>query len=323
MKPLHGVLALTLAIGLTMTACGSSSESKASDTKPAATETSQPADAGSTPSDPASGSSATSGPAQTSDQNAAFKSPTGNISCEITGTPNPGSVSEDGSPLQANVTCQTSSPAQRVTLTEDNKISKCSGADCLGDPAPNTPVLAYGDIKDVGMFQCRSSKAGVACVVRMASGPSTGFNISKSGIRDFDSGEWLAGGGGSGTTAPPATVPPATATPTSAPVSNPPAFKSPTGNITCSVDMSQAFCSTSSPPHAATLDSYGQLTQCSTPECVGDAGDGSLPVLGYGQQTQAGPFRCRSAKDGITCTVKTGMESSSGFRISKGGVVPV
>jgi len=94
-------------------------------------------------------------------------------------------------------------------------------------------------------------------------------------------------------------------------------FRSPTGNITCEVDLTQAYCQTVTPARSVTMSSSGSYTTCKGEQCLGDAGDGT-PTLEYGQATGVGPFRCESAATGVTCTA-----GAKGFRIANAGVTSV
>jgi hypothetical protein len=105
-------------------------------------------------------------PAQTS-HGGEFLSPSGNISCEI----------DNGYIGLHQVYCQTISPPQSVVLTLKGTFKVCKGQQCLGNPADNTPVLAYGHSTRSGPFRCVSTTSGVSCTVS-----GKGFQISRSGI---------------------------------------------------------------------------------------------------------------------------------------------
>jgi hypothetical protein len=97
-----------------------------------------------------------------------FYSPSRNISCEMnTG----GRVGEDG------VYCQTDAPPQSVTLATDGTFKSCTGMTCLGNAAPDIPMLAYGKTMALGQFKCLSEESGVTCTTG-----GRGFTINKSGI---------------------------------------------------------------------------------------------------------------------------------------------
>lgn len=97
-----------------------------------------------------------------------FLSPSGNISCEI---------DNDYIGLH-QVYCQTFSPPQSVVLARSGTYKVCKGQQCLGNPAVNTPVLAYGHSTSSGPFRCVSTTAGVTCTA-----DGKGFQISRSGVK--------------------------------------------------------------------------------------------------------------------------------------------
>jgi hypothetical protein len=96
-----------------------------------------------------------------------FLSPSGNISCEM----------DNGYIGLHQVYCQTISPPQSVVLARTGTFKVCKGQQCLGNPAINTPVLAYGHSTASGPFHCLSTTAGVTCTIG-----GKGFRISRSGI---------------------------------------------------------------------------------------------------------------------------------------------
>ena len=99
--------------------------------------------------------------------NGAFLSPTRNLGCQITQDPS------------SQVRCVSFSPPQLVTMTADGAITRCTGNSCgLGNPAMETPVLAYGAAIGNSAFLCLSSTSGITCTI-----PSGhGFTIARSGI---------------------------------------------------------------------------------------------------------------------------------------------
>jgi len=98
-------------------------------------------------------------------------------------------------------------------------------------------------------------------------------------------------------------------------------FYSPSHRIDCEIDTGgrtgadSVYCKTAEPARSASMDDQGTVTTCSGPSCIGDAAEGT-PTLAYGQTISLGPFRCSSARTGITCTAAHGR----GFVISTGGV---
>jgi hypothetical protein len=104
-------------------------------------------------------------------------------------------------------------------------------------------------------------------------------------------------------------------------------FRSPTGNIGCSLLGGLARCDIAKrswPPPARpascpTIVDFGQgLEVGSAGEgrfvCAGDTvRDPASPRLAYGTATRIGGLECLSARDGVTCTART---SRHGFFIS-------
>ena len=89
-------------------------------------------------------------------------------------------------------------------------------------------------------------------------------------------------------------------------------FISPTGNVSCAIDVDLARCDIidrdwSPPPRPADCEfDYGQGIQLVPGEpasfvCAGDTTFGAEEVLPYGEAIAAGPLRCESAESGITC----------------------
>jgi hypothetical protein len=99
----------------------------------------------------------------------AFLSPSRNISCE---------VNYQRSGLSDDAYCQTMEPPQSVQLSPTGVVAPCKGTSCLGNPAENTPTLAYDQTASLGPFSCTSRQDGVTCTV---SG-GKGFTISNAGI---------------------------------------------------------------------------------------------------------------------------------------------
>jgi hypothetical protein len=95
-------------------------------------------------------------------------------------------------------------------------------------------------------------------------------------------------------------------------------FFSPTGNISCEVSPTKAYCQTGTPARSVTMGATGRYATCTGQQCLGNAGDGT-PTLAYGTTTGVGPFRCESATAGVTCTATGGR----GFRISTSGITSV
>lgn len=100
-------------------------------------------------------------------------------------------------------------------------------------------------------------------------------------------------------------------------------FLSPSGNISCEMDLfsatnRSAYCQTWSPPASATLFPDGHVEEC-FPIKVGCLGnppedDRKLP---YGDSVVLGPFRCTSLTSAVRCIVT---RSRHGFLISRSGI---
>lgn len=129
------------------------------------TGTSQPPAGGPATTAAPSSSTGTSGSGQAPTQLAAggeFQTPSGNITCEMD---------------QAQVYCQTASPARSVKMDATGKYTTCTGEQCLANAGEGTPTLAYGTATNEGPFRCMSAVAGLTCVA-----DGKGFGISNGGI---------------------------------------------------------------------------------------------------------------------------------------------
>ncbi len=106
-------------------------------------------------------------PLQSVALNGAFVSPSKNIACLI-------DIAAD-----ASVHCATFSPPRLVTMTATGALNKCLGNLCnLGNPALDTPTLAYGTATGAEPFECISARNGMTCTVSNGKG----FTISRSGV---------------------------------------------------------------------------------------------------------------------------------------------
>jgi NHL repeat len=105
----------------------------------------------------------TAAPAATT-TSASFRSPSGNLSCEL---------------APPYVYCQSVEPAHSVRLTADGRLRTCRGTRCIGNPSANARTLGYGRQIAVGRFRCRSEESGVTCTV-IRSG--RGFRIDRDGL---------------------------------------------------------------------------------------------------------------------------------------------
>jgi len=101
-----------------------------------------------------------------------FKSPSGNISCEID--------FRRGHGISDAAYCMSISPPQNVAMNSSGVLTTVctSGDSCLSNPPYGEPTLPYGHTTELGPFTCLSESSAVTCTV--SSG--RGFAISKSGI---------------------------------------------------------------------------------------------------------------------------------------------
>jgi len=102
-------------------------------------------------------------------------------------------------------------------------------------------------------------------------------------------------------------------------------FFLPSHNIGCEVSYQrgsgiadETYCQTEQPPQSVRMSTNGVFKSCTGPSCLGNAGQGT-PTLAYGLSASLGPFTCRSAPSGVTCTVTSGR----GFSLSNAGVTSV
>jgi uncharacterized protein DUF6636 len=103
-------------------------------------------------------------------------------------------------------------------------------------------------------------------------------------------------------------------------------FKTPSGNIGCTVDVAYARCDIkdhawTAPPKPPDCDlDWGDSLQISDKAppglvCHGDTVlDPTAPVLAYGQRTRPGTILCESAEAGVTCTSQS---DGHGFFLSR------
>jgi len=77
----------------------------------------------------------------------------------------------------ATAYCQSASSTQSVSMDSSGNFTPCTGDHCMGDPALETPTLAYGQTARLGPFACVSSTDGMTCTVA-----GRGFIISRSGV---------------------------------------------------------------------------------------------------------------------------------------------
>jgi hypothetical protein len=99
-----------------------------------------------------------------------FKSPSGNIQCEI-------DFHRSGVPDGAY--CMSINPPQHVLIGPDGTLTDVctNNTSCLSNGPVGEPVLPYGQSKGIGPFVCHSEQSGMTCTAN-----GKGFTISSSGI---------------------------------------------------------------------------------------------------------------------------------------------
>lgn len=99
-----------------------------------------------------------------------FRSPSGNIGCEV-GWRRAG--------IGTYAYCQTGVPARSVRMNRVGTYRVCTGRACLGNPPKGVRTLAFGRSIRVGGFRCTSRRNGITCVVRAT---GRGFRIACQGV---------------------------------------------------------------------------------------------------------------------------------------------
>ena len=99
-----------------------------------------------------------------------FKSPSGNIECEIDFQR---SGASDGA------YCMSVNPPQHAVIGPDGTLKDVCTNDmsCLSNGPVDEPVLPYGQSKGIGPFLCHSEQSGMTCTAN-----GKGFTISSAGI---------------------------------------------------------------------------------------------------------------------------------------------
>ena len=116
-------------------------------------------------------------PASASDSARTFRSPTGNITCEVSA----------GGTSGTWVFCQSFRLPQSVRLSPEGEVAVCTGRDCLR-PRPLNPTmrLKYGASVRFGPFRCLSRRYMVSCWVgSFANHNRHGFGINLHGMLRF------------------------------------------------------------------------------------------------------------------------------------------
>jgi hypothetical protein len=116
-------------------------------------------------------------PASASASVRTFRSPTGNITCEVS----------TGGTRGTWVRCQSFRRPQSVRLSPEGDVGTCYGRECLR-PRPLNPTmrLKYGSSVRFGPFRCSSRRYTVSCWVGSFSNHNRhGFGINLHGILHF------------------------------------------------------------------------------------------------------------------------------------------
>jgi hypothetical protein len=201
-----------------------------------------------------------------------------------------------------------------------SSVARATGISSASNGIPNQAqgkrikTLAHVILSNPGRFQGREV---YRCFTLSVPAPATSEHLCLKG----HSGYW-----GMLATPKTSTPPPKPTTTTRATTAS---FFSPIHGLSCEMDDRGSavgvYCQSVSPPsHSVHMTLGGKLTICSggtitTSHCLGNPGIGT-PTLAYGEQVTVGPFRCRSQRAGVTCTVIT---SGKGFLITGARVKPI
>lgn len=99
-----------------------------------------------------------------------FRSPSGNIQCEIDFQRDPR--------IPDGAYCMSWKPLQSVTIRPDGTLANvCTGETCGSNGPTDQGVLAYGQSAVLGPFTCVSEESGMTCTAN-----GKGFTISSAGI---------------------------------------------------------------------------------------------------------------------------------------------
>jgi hypothetical protein len=105
-----------------------------------------------------------------------FRSPTGNITCEV-------SV---GGTTGTWVLCQSFRRPQSVRLSPEGDVAFCAGRSCLRPRPLPSMRLKYGSLVRIGPFRCNSRRYTISCWVgSFATHDRHGFGINLHGASRF------------------------------------------------------------------------------------------------------------------------------------------
>jgi hypothetical protein len=113
-------------------------------------------------------------PASASASVRAFRSPTGNVTCEVS----------TGGETGTWVRCQSFRRPQSVRLSREGDVGICSGKECLRTRPLNSMRLKYGASVRFGPFRCLCRRYTMSCFV-ISNGRRHGFGINLHSIFYF------------------------------------------------------------------------------------------------------------------------------------------
>jgi hypothetical protein len=232
----------------------------------------------------------------------------------VAGAPGVGCFMEGG-PC-GTVGCYTESRSfqQKAIMNATGEVQVCARhvhafADAceLGNAGIGTPTYRSGKRIAVGAFRCQIVSAGVKCIV-IASGK--GFYMTAHHVTSI---------GAASIVAPPLHLR---------------EFLSPDHSVWCVLEDRGCGTYPTPPTRSAEIDDQGGDTFCDVPELTTPpAGhepegcfqnwNGQATVLRYGQSDLYDGLLCKSATEGITCTLVSGAGEGKGFRINKSEAVEV
>ena len=115
-------------------------------------------------------------PASASASVRTFRSPTGNIMCEVSA----------GGASGTWVLCQSFRRPQSVRLSSEGDVAVCMGRDCLRPHVLSSIRLKYGASVRIGPFRCSSRRYTISCWVGSFSNHNRhGFGINQHGTFHF------------------------------------------------------------------------------------------------------------------------------------------
>ncbi|HEY8717544.1 hypothetical protein [Pengzhenrongella sp.] len=115
--------------------------------------------------------------ASTSTDTTSFRTPSGNIACEMTTDAATCTIANSSATPPVDASCN-GVVGLELKVTADGASKPCVEGTHPSKAADDVPELAYGQAKTVGDFTCTSSSTGMKCI----HGPSgKGFKLAKAG----------------------------------------------------------------------------------------------------------------------------------------------